>query len=238
MIRFLSILALLLGVSGPALAWPYEVYRVPADLSGYRVSATATLNEGVAELLTDARITDANRDKVRTILLGGDAKDPKLQDSIDQDDPRWAIVRFTPKGGGKPEFVVLDHALASIEPADIDGSGKPKLKVSIDYIDIHRGVLTLFMEPRTDGLKPVEYTDVPGGYKVQIELMDADKAWWREGAPAGKAKTFLMVDSRFDAHTDLMSIRWDGTRWLRATKRLPGGAVPEQAKFPAPAQFP
>jgi hypothetical protein len=229
-------LAFLLPASH-AFAWPYEVYPAPKDFSGYRVAAHATVKGGTAELLLDDRITDANTAKVRTILLGGDSGDPALQDAIERDDPRWAVVRFTPSDGGQTEVMVLDHALASLTAADIQGDGDAKLEVTIDYLQPHRGRSTFFMEPINDKLEPVQYVDAVDHYKMQIELIDADKAWWKQ-TRSGKAAEFLLVDGRFPDRTDLMRIHWNGKLWLRTQKMLPPGAVATAAGFPAADAFP
>lgn len=237
--RFASLvlaLALLLP-AGHAFAWPYEVYPTPKDLTGYRIAATVAVRQGTAELLLDDRITAANVAKVRTILLGGNAGDPALQDAIEGDDPRWALVRFTPRDGGKASVLVLDQAIASLAAADIQGDGDPQLEVTIDYLQSHRGRSTFFMHPVDGKLELVEYLDVAHGYKLQIELIDADKAWWRQ-TRSGKAAEFLLVDSRFPDRTDLMRIHWDGRRWLHTEKTLPPGAVKSAAAFPAAAAFP
>lgn len=225
-----------MGWAGPAMAWPYENYPDPRDLSGYAVTASLTLPDGKAELLADRRITAANRDKIRTILLGGEAGDATLQHEFDHDDPRWAVVRFTPKQGA-PHLVVLDHALASLALDDIEGDGRPELRVEIDYLEGYRGRLTLFMEAVQGRLEPVQYRDAQDGYRVQIELMDAPKGWWKR-LKDGKAAEFLMVDARFDQRTDLMRIAWDGKEWKRYSRMLPGGAVSTAEHFPPRAQFP
>lgn len=222
--------------AGPAMAWPYENYPEPRDFAGYTVLTTLTLPEGKAELLADKRITAANRDKVRAILLGGEAGDARLQQDFDHDDPRWAVVRFTPKQG-EQHIMVLDHALASLALDDIQGDGKPKLRVEIDYLEGYRGRLTLFMEPVKGRLEPVQYRDAQDGYRVQIELMDAPKGWWKRSKD-GKAAEFLMVDARFDQRVDLMRIAWDGKEWKRFSRMLPGGAVTSAEHFPPRVQFP
>jgi len=234
--RILLALALVL-VAGRAHAWPYELYPAPNDLSGYRVTASVAVDQGKAELLQDERITAANVDKVRTILLGGDCGDAALQDAMEQGDPRWAVVRYTPNDGARPELVVLDHAIATLAAADLRGDGHPVLRVMIDYLQPHRGRITFFMYPVADKLEPVEYVDAVDHYKMQIELIEADKAWWKQ-VGSGKAAEFLLVDGRFPDRTDLMRIHWDGHLWLRTQRTLPPGAVGNVALFPAETAFP
>lgn len=235
--RIAGWLAAVVGMlfAGEAMAWPYENYPDPKSLDGYAVTATAALPEGKAELLMDRRITAANQAQVRDILLGREIADRALQDSFDHEDPRWAVVRFTPKTG-PVHLVVLDHALARLTAEDIQGDGRRKLRVDIDYLEGYRGRLTLYMEPVANRLEPVQYTDDVDGYRVQIELMDAAKAWWK-AEKAGKATEFLMVDARFDSRTDLMRVYWDGKQWKRAMKVLPGGAVGNAKDFPPRASF-
>lgn len=236
-LRLPLLLAALLW-AGPALAWPYEVYPTPKDLSGYKVASAVELPEGKAELLLDKRITPENTAKVRTVLLGGHCGDDALQTALERDDPLWALVRFTPKeSGATPEIVVLDHAIASLKGSDIEGNGHAKLEVQIDYLQPHRGLLTLFMQPVAGKLKPVEYADADSGYKVQIELTQANKAWWKR-QPSGGAEEFLLVDGRFPDRTDLMRIHWNGQRWLRYSKMLPPGAVADVKAFPPASAFP
>ncbi|HTH15131.1 MAG TPA: hypothetical protein VL974_00650 [Magnetospirillum sp.] len=231
--RALVAVGLLAG--GEAVAWPYENYPEPRSLAGYTVATTAQLPEGRAELLTDSRITAANRAKVREILLGREVDDSVLQDSFDRDGPRWAMVRFTPKAG-PVQVVVLDHALASIVAEDIQGDGRRKLRVEIDYLEGYRGRLTLFMEAKANRLEPLQYADASDGYRVQIELMDAAHAWWKAGK-AGKATEFLMVDARFD-QADLVRIYWEGGQWKRALKSVPAASVSPAGQFPARETFP
>ena len=233
-------LVLALGLllpAGHAFAWPHEVYPVPKDFTGYRVAATVAVRDGTAELLLDDRITAANAAKVRTILLGGNAGDPALQRAIEGDDPRWAVLRFTPRDGGKADVLVLDQAIASLAAADIQGDGDPKLEVTIDYLQSHRGRTTFFVHPVAGKLALVDYVDVAHGYKMEIELIDADKAWWKQ-TRSGKAAEFLLVDSRFPDRTDLLRLHWDGRRWLHTEKTLPPGAVRSAADFPAADAFP
>ncbi|MGE5545451.1 MAG: hypothetical protein ACM33T_01025 [Solirubrobacterales bacterium] len=222
--------------AGTALAWPYENYRVPDSFDGYRVAETVPLKGGKVELLLDARITPANAEQVRAILLGRPASDTALQDSLDREDPRWAVVRLTPKSG-EVRHVVLDHALAGIRRADIQGDGNPQVEVTIDYLEGYRGRLTLFMQQTAEGLRPIEYIDAGGGYSVQIELMDSPKGWWRR-LPSGKGEEFLAVDARFDRGTDLMRIAWDGKRWVRTMTVVPNGSVDGAKAFPPREAFP
>lgn len=224
----------LLGAGG-ARAWPYENYPEPRSLDGYTVTATARLPEGRAELLVDARITEANRAMVRRILLGQEVEDARLQDSFDHDDPRWAMIRFTPKDG-PAQVVVLDHALASLAAEDIQGDGRRKLRVEIDYLEGYRGRLTLFMEPVANRLEPVQYADATDGYRVQIELMEAAHAWWTAGK-AGKAAEFLMVDARFDK-ADLVRIYWQDGQWKRALRSVPAASLGPRGQFPPRDSFP
>jgi hypothetical protein len=133
--------------------------------------------------------------------------------------------------------VVLDHALASIAADDPNGDGVSELRVEIDYLEGYRGKPTLFTDPHPGGLRAVEYTDDPGGDKMQIELMDAAKACFPEDR-SGTAAIFRMVDARFPDRTDSTTIRWNGKAWMRTPRTMPGGGAPDGSSFPFADQFP